>query len=367
MLRILVVDDEPTARDIMVKFLNKKENGIQIIGTASDGYEAMDLILGQMPDIVIIDIEMPGISGLDVITKVRSFELPISFIIISSHSKFKYAQAAIKLDVEEYILKPFLPTEICNAVYLAAQKLTLKKQFYKDVVDSSDVCSIFQHLINNININIPLEYPFKNENSILQILNGDADTIQIDNVLDEFYHQIFLDNNDESAQIACLSILFVELYHFVIKNGLKIDSLDLSSVQDITLSQHQRYFSIIKSFCRSIVDSYKPTNTAKSNIAMAKNYISSHYSEHISLIDVSNYVGLSQSYLSNLFMQTMGIHFIDYLNTVRITKAQEIILSNPCLKNYEVGIKVGYTSEKYFSRIFKKTTGITVSQFRSAH
>ena len=43
MLRILVVDDEPTARDIMVKFLNKKENGIQIIGTASDGYEAMDI------------------------------------------------------------------------------------------------------------------------------------------------------------------------------------------------------------------------------------------------------------------------------------------------------------------------------------
>lgn len=367
MLRILVVDDDPTARDIMIKFLYKKENGIQIIGTASDGYEAIDIILNQKPDIVIIDIEMPGISGLEVITKVRSLELPISFIIISSHSKFRYAQAAIKLDVEEYILKPFLPADICTSVYMAAQKLTFKKQLYKDIVDSSAICSTFQHLINNITINMAIEYPFKNEHSILQLLNGGTDSIQISDVLSEFYHQVFLDNDDEPAQVACLSILFVELYHFVIKKGLKIGKLDLSPAQDITLSQPHRYFAIIKSFCCGIIDSCKPTNTAKSNIALAKNYINSHYSEHISLVDVANYVGLSPSYLSSLFMQTMSIHFIDYLNTVRVIKAQKIILSNPCLKNYEVGIKVGYTSEKYFSRIFKKTTGITVSQFRSAH
>lgn len=69
MLKILVVDDEKQARDNMIHCINVATNGFEIIGAAADGSEALEMIRQTQPDIVLIDIQMPGISGLDVIAK----------------------------------------------------------------------------------------------------------------------------------------------------------------------------------------------------------------------------------------------------------------------------------------------------------
>lgn len=107
MLKILVVDDEKNTRDKMIKSINHAENGITIIGKASDGLEAIRLIRELLPDIVLIDIEMPGMSGLDVIKIARNENLPTVFIVISAYDKFVYARDCIRLEVNDFLLKPF--------------------------------------------------------------------------------------------------------------------------------------------------------------------------------------------------------------------------------------------------------------------
>ena len=124
MLKILVVDDEKQARDNMIHCINVATNGFEIIGAAADGSEALEMIRQTQPDIVLIDIQMPGISGLDVIAEARKEDLPVTFIIISSYSEFSFAQEAIRLGVFEYLLKPFMPADVCAAVYKAAPSCT---------------------------------------------------------------------------------------------------------------------------------------------------------------------------------------------------------------------------------------------------
>lgn len=88
-----------------------------------DGFEAYRVIRELRPDIVLIDIEMPGMTGLDVIKKIKSEDVGTVFIISSSYQEFSYAQDALRLDVEDYLLKPFLPGDVCSAIYKAARRL----------------------------------------------------------------------------------------------------------------------------------------------------------------------------------------------------------------------------------------------------
>ncbi|MDQ0338654.1 two-component system response regulator YesN [Caldalkalibacillus uzonensis] len=95
----------------------------------------------------------------------------------------------------------------------------------------------------------------------------------------------------------------------------------------------------------------------------AKSYLHDHYNEDISLDMVARHVGLSPYYFSKLFKEQMSMNFIDYLTQLRIDKAKELMLtSNLSVK--EICFEVGYRDPNYFSRVFKKSEGITPSQFR---
>jgi two-component system response regulator YesN len=98
-------------------------------------------------------------------------------------------------------------------------------------------------------------------------------------------------------------------------------------------------------------------------VDMAVEYINENYMDNLTLTSVAEKVGVTSAYLSTLFTQTMNIGFIDYLNKVRIDRACNFLHNNQ-LKSYEVAYKVGFHDEKYFTKVFKKITGHSPSQFR---
>ena len=108
MIKILLADDEIEARDNIIQYIDWAANGLELVGAAGDGEEALQMIRRLKPDIAILDIYMPKLSGIQVIEHCRAeLEQQPAFIIVSGYNDFTYAQQAIRLKVEEYLLKPF--------------------------------------------------------------------------------------------------------------------------------------------------------------------------------------------------------------------------------------------------------------------
>ena len=106
-------------------------------------------------------------------------------------------------------------------------------------------------------------------------------------------------------------------------------------------------------------------NQSESAVARAQKYIREHYMSEISLDDVSKEVNVSPYYFSKLFKEEVGENFIDYLTSVRIDRAKNA-LRDPALSVREVGAMSGYSDPNYFSRIFKKQTGMTPREYRDS-
>lgn len=109
---VLLADDEEEIRDGMANRLPWEALGFQIIGTAENGVEALEILEKEMPDVVITDIQMPFMDGLEFIEKAMELVPYSKFVVFSGYDVFEYAQKAISLRVAEYILKPFSSEEL---------------------------------------------------------------------------------------------------------------------------------------------------------------------------------------------------------------------------------------------------------------
>ena len=112
MIEAMLVDDEVLAVKMLLKLVDWKRFDINICATASDGEEAFEAFQRFRPDLILTDIGMPRMNGLDFIRKVREVNQNTEFILISAHADFKYVQEAMRLGCADYVLKPIDETEL---------------------------------------------------------------------------------------------------------------------------------------------------------------------------------------------------------------------------------------------------------------
>ncbi len=105
-LRMLCVDDEPLVRTLICNCIDWQALGIEIAGEAGNGQEALEMTEKMDPDIICLDICMPGMSGIDLAAEIKKRKPRLSIVIISGHDTFAYAQQCIRLGVTDYLLKP---------------------------------------------------------------------------------------------------------------------------------------------------------------------------------------------------------------------------------------------------------------------
>ena len=105
MLRLLIVDDEPIIREALSEMIDYISLGYKLIGTAKNGMEAYDIICDEYPDVVITDIKMPILNGLELIEKAHKTDQHITFILLSGYGEFEYARKAMQFGVKHYLLK----------------------------------------------------------------------------------------------------------------------------------------------------------------------------------------------------------------------------------------------------------------------
>lgn len=116
MRKVIIADDEQRICKLITTLVNWKDLGLELIGCANDGMECLELVRKQTPDILITDIRMPELNGLELIRTCIDEGYNIRFIIISGFNQFEYAYTAIKYGVEDFLLKPLSEEELNNTL-----------------------------------------------------------------------------------------------------------------------------------------------------------------------------------------------------------------------------------------------------------
>lgn len=120
MLKLLVADDERILREAVCYLIDWKSIGIELAASCKNGREAYEEACRTKPDIILTDIKMPGLSGLDLVEKLSEPGRVLEFILLTGYADFEYAHRALSHRVHHYLLKPCNEQQIIEAVQQAA-------------------------------------------------------------------------------------------------------------------------------------------------------------------------------------------------------------------------------------------------------
>jgi two-component system, response regulator YesN len=157
---ILIVDDEPRSRQGLTKSLEKWADGQYNILTASNGHEAIELMKSSRVHILLTDIRMPEITGLQLVKMIKEQEVHPVIIVISAYSEFEYAQEALRSGVINYLLKPISKKALIEAVEAAVRAVEKQEraETIEKVVDKKLVQADSQNLSTRTPIREAVEY-----------------------------------------------------------------------------------------------------------------------------------------------------------------------------------------------------------------
>lgn len=133
MLKVVVADDEARVCDLILLLADWGSLGMEVVGTAANGLEALQLVRTLIPDILITDIRMPGCYGLELIEKAKAEFPALEIVIISGYAHFEYAQSAIKNGVGDYLLKPIQRDELMATLEKLGERCRARRESATEV------------------------------------------------------------------------------------------------------------------------------------------------------------------------------------------------------------------------------------------
>ena len=358
MIKILLADDETDARDAIIQYIDWEGHGLELVGAASDGAEALDMIRSRQPDIAILDIYMPKLSGIQVIERCRAeMSSAPAFIIISGYNDFGCAQQAIRLKVEEYLLKPFLARELMDAVQRALLQVELRRGGAP-----GDFLSFVLACQQEDPGSRQGRYSMEMERQVLNAVSvGSREDVE--RSVDGFLQECVL-QQPVPAALNYGEMLYFEICRLIMERTGRFPAENVFFQRSWT--QEGVYEQLTQALHKAALDAQELISVGKrrsSVVLSAVEYIEEHYAEDLTLGRIAEAIYVSPPYLSNLFKDKMDVNLVAYIHKVRIDKAKKLLLESS-LSIQKVAELVGYRHEKHFMQIFKKSCGMTPSQFR---
>lgn len=205
-MKVLIVDDEMKVSQLILHLIHWEDFGLEVIGIANDGQKAYEMICDQKPDIVITDIRMPSLSGIELVEKSLEAVGNIYFVIISGYSQFEYAQQAVKLGVEDYLLKPIKKKEleaVLNKI-IHKHRETTKDETERETLKielSQTREKVKSNLLTELIVNKREEIALLGRTELKERFGCSLDGKYYRFVIAHLYTNLVEDNNDENSFI----------------------------------------------------------------------------------------------------------------------------------------------------------------------
>ena len=490
MYKIMIVEDEPPIARYLCRLLEKYSDRYTIAAVGSNGQEGLDLFREYRPDIVITDVRMPMMSGLEMIRAIKELDSKPRFLIISDYQDFEYARDGLSLGVHNYLIKPVTSEQIReNLEHIRAileqeeqrtgkqalQDLIMGKTDTEAVREMDRTAAVWQLLLiqkgclagsriwqgNFSEENRPLEIgearhlfsgmehvvywsADRYENRLVCLINAEESAVDSHTKLNtecedfwtvvysgtfqpfskgavwyaqsgrELYRHTVIGENQllscekaeeqagyalteeqevkirEAAGLGNFDLLRQELIsifaemerrkvpQIILENQLQRFFFQIESRRRVTVEQQQEDLAEIFSVSRNMADvlggvlnliavgwdfgeKQRTQSKGQAMMELMDHYIVSHMDQVFSLQDLSESFHLSKAYVCRLFRDYKGMSFKDYTGKLKVDKAMELFRKGENVKN--VSEYLGYMDPFYFSKVFKKRTGMSPTEY----
>lgn len=342
MYKILFVDDDTTIRSVIKSYRIWEHSEFYIERFAENEKEALDILQKERFALVITDIRMPVIDGLELVRKMRERGDRTCVILSSAYGDFKYAKEGIRLGVLDYIEKPYTQEKMEEALVYARRHLTQNQS-----VNIAE--NIYEVMFTQMEKNRLYE----------MLLEERADALSFCCNMAVKLEEKYPEQSKERA--AAMECFFYEVWSRIVEEYPWItakESLDIHINDAAFICDTQNVFIYIQ----EIVQKYNLSHPA-SVIPRTCRFMAEHLEEDNLIDKVSREVELSRDYLGRIFKARTGFSLSEFSTALKINQAKKL-LTESNLKIYEISDRLGYATVDYFSRLFRNYAGQTPAAYR---
>ena len=412
-MKVFLADDEIVVREGIRESFPWEETPYRLVGEAPDGEMALPMIRDTNPDIVITDIKMPFMDGIELCRVLRAQMPWIGIIVLSGYDEFEYARQCIQLGVREYLLKPINAEELKEVLDKVSAQLKAERNTFGHAASlrarmESGGKLVKEKLIGSLFSDEARE---EDAHGVLTQLGGMGCPVpaRFYTVIDAAFNPTS-EGQEAAADLAESSGGFVmpspgragtrflisgdsgedveeKAYSFATSLSHELERLGSTEIrigigdivekpediyQSFRTARHIRHLLVERTDEKAIIlgvremgesaDEKTPSVVSDAKLYMSQNYTNAN----LMLQDVAKAVNMSNSRFSTVFSQQTGQTFTEYLIYLRLNKAKELLRTTD-RRSSQIAREVGYNDAHYFSYIFKKNAGITPSEYRAQY
>jgi two-component system response regulator YesN len=337
MLSVFIVDDEPMVRRGLKKLIDWDYYGFELVGESANGVEALENILPDKVDVVITDLRMNSMDGIELSAKLKERYPAIRIIVLTGFDEFTLVQQSMRNGVVDYLLKPV------DEKLLIESLLRVKKQIEDE----------------------RFPYPFEIESLILSKI-GEADAKGMLEALDGLFEEFYKYKVPFDILKRICKLLLTAIDRYLECSGSNLKDLTGNDITGINYldkydSKDEIKFEMV-SVMTGVIE-HKMSLGNKKAIEQIKDYIKANINEDISLNLLASKFYLNPSYISQIFKGETGQNYTEYISGLRIEKAMKL-LNDQNLRVHDISEMVGYGDPKYFSELFKRLKGVSPAEYR---
>ncbi len=360
MYKVMLVDDMDIVRLELRRLpVWGEETGFIIAEEARNGEEALKKLSKCQMDLVITDIKMPKVDGLELLKSIVSDNLCPCVVLLSDFSEFSYARQGIVHGAFDFLAKPANVNELSALLSRAYSYISTKRRESERVRKLEEV------------FDQKTEASFQEDDIQKLIQHIQSRHSESEAVVRHIFDRIaaYLDYDTMKFEVAVKKAIPLVFEGLCIENPWLRKFFYEPSLTDISDQKFGHYEQIMDHVMLKLKDltlifnSFQLGFQDKGIVWTVCNYVLDNIDNSISLQMVAENLFVNRTYLSEVFKQKTGISFMDYITIVKMERAK-ILLRASDIKPYEVAEILGYKDSEYFAKIFRKYIGKTIAEYR---